>query len=84
LLPHEQQRRPELLADCAVRAQQHQSSVAQAHSQHWHHVLVLLSLLQGSGWGWLGYNKESKGLEIATCANQDPLAAKVRYQQMDR
>lgn len=33
---------------------------------------------QGSGWGWLGYNKASKALEIATCANQDPLAAKVR------
>jgi superoxide dismutase len=32
---------------------------------------------QGSGWGWLGYNKGSKALEIATCANQDPLAAKV-------
>lgn len=32
---------------------------------------------QGSGWGWLGYNKATKGLEIATCANQDPLAAKV-------
>jgi Fe-Mn family superoxide dismutase len=29
--------------------------------------------VQGSGWGWLGYNKESKRLEIATCANQDPL-----------
>ncbi|KAI8465008.1 MAG: superoxide dismutase [Mn] [Monoraphidium minutum] len=30
--------------------------------------------VQGSGWGWLGYNKASGGLEIATCANQDPLA----------
>ena len=34
--------------------------------------------VQGSGWGWLGYNAATKGLEIATCANQDPLAAKVR------
>jgi superoxide dismutase len=34
--------------------------------------------VQGSGWGWLGYNKGSKALEIVTCANQDPLAAKVR------
>jgi Fe-Mn family superoxide dismutase len=32
--------------------------------------------VQGSGWGWLGYNKATKGLEIATCANQDPVAAK--------
>ncbi|KAF8071255.1 Sod2 [Scenedesmus sp. PABB004] len=32
--------------------------------------------VQGSGWGWLGYNKASGALEIATCANQDPLAAK--------
>lgn len=31
--------------------------------------------VQGSGWGWLGYNKSSSSLEIATCANQDPLEA---------
>jgi Fe-Mn family superoxide dismutase len=30
--------------------------------------------IQGSGWGWLGYNKNLKRLEIATCANQDPLS----------
>uniref|UniRef100_UPI00358EB35F superoxide dismutase [Mn], mitochondrial n=1 Tax=Myxine glutinosa TaxID=7769 RepID=UPI00358EB35F len=29
--------------------------------------------VQGSGWAWLGFNKESKRLQIATCANQDPL-----------
>jgi len=29
--------------------------------------------IQGSGWGWLGYNKSSKSLEIATTPNQDPL-----------
>lgn len=29
--------------------------------------------IQGSGWGWLGYNGETKRLQIATCANQDPL-----------
>ncbi|GAB5366330.1 hypothetical protein AAMO2058_001134700 [Amorphochlora amoebiformis] len=29
--------------------------------------------IQGSGWGWLGYNTESKGLEIACMGNQDPL-----------
>nr|QBH73412.1 manganese-iron superoxide dismutase [Eurycantha calcarata] len=31
--------------------------------------------VQGSGWGWLGYNKLSKRLQLATCANQDPLEA---------
>lgn len=31
--------------------------------------------VQGSGWGWLGYNKKTKKLEIATCFNQDPLEA---------
>lgn len=30
--------------------------------------------IQGSGWGWLGYNKEHKRLEISTCRNQDPLS----------
>lgn len=29
--------------------------------------------IQGSGWGWLGYNKAMKRLQITTCANQDPL-----------
>ncbi len=32
--------------------------------------------VQGSGWGWLGYNKGEGRLEIATCQNQDPLATK--------
>lgn len=31
--------------------------------------------IQGSGWGWLGYNKNLKRLEIATCQNQDPVSA---------
>eukprot|EP00038_Savillea_parva_P006613 m.164785 g.164785 ORF g.164785 m.164785 type:complete len:231 (-) comp12471_c0_seq1:99-791(-) len=31
--------------------------------------------IQGSGWGWLGYNKTTGAVEIATCANQDPLEA---------
>jgi Fe-Mn family superoxide dismutase len=29
--------------------------------------------IQGSGWGWLGYNEATKQLEIVTTANQDPL-----------
>ena len=29
--------------------------------------------IQGSGWGWLGYNQATSKLEIATTANQDPL-----------
>lgn len=34
--------------------------------------------LQGSGWGWLGYNKASGKLEVATLPNQDPLSVTVR------
>lgn len=30
--------------------------------------------VQGSGWGWLGYSKENKRVQIATLANQDPLS----------
>lgn len=30
--------------------------------------------IQGSGWGWLGFCKESKRLMMATCSNQDPLS----------
>jgi len=30
--------------------------------------------IQGSGWGWLGYDKSKSELVIATCANQDPLS----------
>jgi len=31
--------------------------------------------IQGSGWGWLGFNKKTCQLEIAACPNQDPLEA---------
>merc|ERR1712154_611064 len=31
--------------------------------------------VQGSGWGWLGYNPQSGGIESSTLANQDPLQA---------
>jgi Fe-Mn family superoxide dismutase len=29
--------------------------------------------VQGSGWGWLGFDKQTKQLKIATTGNQDPL-----------
>lgn len=31
--------------------------------------------IQGSGWGWLGYDQKTKSLRLVTCANQDPLQA---------
>ncbi len=31
--------------------------------------------VQGSGWGWLGYDKVNKRLAITTTGNQDPLEA---------
>jgi len=33
--------------------------------------------VQGSGWGWLGYNTALKKLEIVTTPNQDPLLTHV-------
>jgi len=33
--------------------------------------------VQGSGWGWLAYNKASGGLDIVTTANQDPCSTTV-------
>ncbi|EIN05061.1 manganese superoxide dismutase [Punctularia strigosozonata HHB-11173 SS5] len=33
--------------------------------------------IQGSGWGWLGYNKSTGKLEVVTTANQDPLISHV-------
>ncbi|KAI0318743.1 manganese superoxide dismutase [Amylostereum chailletii] len=33
--------------------------------------------IQGSGWGWLGWNTASKKLEIVTTANQDPLISHI-------
>lgn len=32
--------------------------------------------IQGSGWGWLGFNKARNRVEIVTCDNQDPLSTK--------
>jgi superoxide dismutase, Fe-Mn family len=31
--------------------------------------------VQGSGWGWLGYDRANGALKITTTANQDPLEA---------
>ncbi|WRT70088.1 uncharacterized protein IL334_007082 [Kwoniella shivajii] len=33
--------------------------------------------VQGSGWGWLGFNKSTKKLEVVTTPNQDPLLSHV-------
>ncbi|KAI0725233.1 superoxide dismutase mitochondrial [Fomitopsis betulina] len=33
--------------------------------------------IQGSGWGWLGYNPSTKKLEVVTTPNQDPLLSHV-------
>jgi len=30
--------------------------------------------IQGSGWGWLGFNKATQRLVLTTCSNQDPLS----------
>jgi Fe-Mn family superoxide dismutase len=32
--------------------------------------------IQGSGWGWLGFDKARSSLVLTTCENQDPLATK--------
>lgn len=29
--------------------------------------------VQGSGWGWLGFNPHTKALQVVSTANQDPL-----------
>ncbi|XP_033253598.1 superoxide dismutase [Mn], mitochondrial isoform X2 [Drosophila miranda] len=36
---------------------------------------ALTVAVQGSGWGWLGYNKKSGKLQLAALPNQDPLEA---------
>lgn len=36
-----------------------------------------IAAIQGSGWGWLGYNPTSGKLDIVTTANQDPLLSHV-------
>lgn len=34
---------------------------------------TLTVAIQGSGWGWLGYNKKTNQLQLAALPNQDPL-----------
>ncbi len=38
---------------------------------------TVTAAIQGSGWGWLGYNPDTKKLEIATTPNQDPLLSHI-------
>ncbi|CAB4421046.1 unnamed protein product [Rhizophagus irregularis] len=38
---------------------------------------TITAAVQGSGWGWLGYNKTTKRVEIVTLPNQDPLTTHV-------
>ncbi|RGB33530.1 mitochondrial Mn-superoxide dismutase [Rhizophagus diaphanus] len=38
---------------------------------------TITAAVQGSGWGWLGYNKSTKRVEIVTLPNQDPLTTHV-------
>ncbi|MBX9923895.1 MAG: superoxide dismutase [Rhabdochlamydiaceae bacterium] len=35
---------------------------------------ALTVAVQGSGWGWLGWNQSSKRLVMTSCNNQDPLS----------
>ena len=32
--------------------------------------------VQGSGWGWLGYSKQTKSLVVETCSNHDLISAR--------
>lgn len=56
-------------------------ALAKAIEQKWHSFAEFIDefskkavAIQGSGWGWLGFHKEKKCLNILTCTNQDPLS----------
>ena len=34
----------------------------------------MTAAIQGSGWGWLGFDRGAQKLVLTTCANQDPLS----------
>ncbi|KAI5119687.1 hypothetical protein M0805_003574 [Coniferiporia weirii] len=42
-----------------------------------HEMNTKTAAIQGSGWGWLGYNPSTKKLEVVTTPNQDPLLSHV-------
>jgi Fe-Mn family superoxide dismutase len=35
---------------------------------------AMTTAIQGSGWGWLGFDKTTGHLRMTTCSNQDPLS----------
>lgn len=37
---------------------------------------VQTAAIQGSGWGWLGYDRGEQKVKLATCQNQDPLSTR--------
>jgi Fe-Mn family superoxide dismutase len=60
-----------------------EGALAQAIHQEFGSLQTLIEQLsaksvaiQGSGWGWLGYDKAQNRLVLATCENQDPLVTK--------
>ena len=60
-----------------------EGALAQAIHQEFGSLQTLIDQLstkaiaiQGSGWGWLGFDKTHNRLVLATCENQDPLITK--------
>lgn len=60
-----------------------EGTLAQAINQEFGSLQALIDQLsalsvgiQGSGWGWLGFDKAHNRLVIASCDNQDPLVTK--------
>lgn len=60
-----------------------EGALAQAITQNFGSLQNLIDQLsaksvaiQGSGWGWLGFDKAHNQLVLATCDNQDPLVTK--------
>ena len=60
-----------------------EGALAQAINQEFGSLQTLIDQLsalsvgiQGSGWGWLGFDKAHNRLVLASCDNQDPLVTK--------